>query len=103
MAVNKVVDMDWVREALRPLATNYVLGYITNLKQFDTELKVQIDKVINKIASQVVDSNEENIKRESKKEVVEWIKENGLFSPMEADTKFQAKLKEWGLSNGSKG
>jgi len=38
-----------IREAIRPLATNYVLGYISNLKQFDAELKLQIDKVADQI------------------------------------------------------
>jgi len=40
-----------IREAIRPLATNYVLSYISNLKQFDEALKTQIDKVDAQIIS----------------------------------------------------
>ena len=42
-------DREKVAEAVKPLARNYVLGYITNLKQLDRQLEVQIGRVVGKL------------------------------------------------------
>ena len=42
-------DREKVAEAINPLATSYVLSYITNLKQFDQQLEIQINKVVDQL------------------------------------------------------